>query len=106
MHVGDLDALEDAARGAERERGAWIVRVDVNLQGRLVPDHHQRVSERLERGLEIGAVEPLSLDDEHGAVAVPRPLLVDRVDSDLLQLRRHLGKCLASDRGRHPAEKL
>ena len=83
VHVRDLDAADRAARGAERERAARIVGVDVHLQRRAVADDEQRVAELLELGFELVGVEALALDDEHGAVAVARQLLVDRFEAEL-----------------------
>ena len=91
MHVRDLDSLDRASGGAERERGPWVVGVEVNLERGLVADDEQRVAEPLELRLEPVAIECLSLDHEDGAVAVARGLEVDRV---------HAGRCLGDGRGR------
>ena len=48
VHVRDLDLLERADGGPERERRARIVRVHVHLDRGRVADHEQRVAERLE----------------------------------------------------------
>ena len=48
VHVRDLDLLERADGGPERERRAGIVRVHVHLQRGRVADDEQRVAERLE----------------------------------------------------------
>ena len=104
VHVGDLDSLDRARGGAERERRAGVVGVDVHFQRGLVSDHHERVAELLELRLEPVAVERLSLDHEDGAVAV-----AGRLEMDGLDARRRLGgrRCrqrLARDRaGQSPA---
>ena len=77
-HVGDLDALDRARGGAERQRRARLVGVDVHLQRGLVADHDERVAEPLELRLEPVAIERLALDHEDGAVAVAGRLEVDR----------------------------
>ena len=48
VHVRDLDLLERADGGAERERRTRLVGVHVHLQRRRVADDEQRVAERLE----------------------------------------------------------
>ena len=106
VHVGDLDSLDRARGGAERERGAGVVRVDVHLERGLVADHHERVAEPLELRLEPVAVERLPLDHEDGAVAVAGGLEMDGLDAG-----RRLGggrgrQRLAGDRAGQPAEEL
>ena len=82
VHVRDLDAVDRPARDAERERAPGIVGVDVHLERARVADDEQRVAELLELVLERVAVEPFALDQEDGAVAVARELLVDRLDAE------------------------
>ena len=107
VHVRDLDALERPEARPRRERRPGLVRVDVDLQRGLVADDEQRVAEALELRLEDGRVETVTLDDEDGAVAELRELLVDRVEARLV---RRLGRCLrqrlAGERGDEPADKL
>ena len=99
MHVGDLDAVDRPGGRAQVERRARVVGVDVHLQRRRVTDDEERVAELLELGLERLGVEPGSLDDEDGAVAELRELLVDRVDrGDGGRVGRSLGNLLARDR--------
>jgi len=62
-----------------------------------VADDEQRVAQRLQLGLEGLPVEPLALDDEDGAIAVARELLVDRVETELLPVLRRLGDRFAGD---------
>ena len=62
------------------ESAARVVRVNVHLERRVVADDEQRVAHLLERRLERHLIEPVALHDEHRAVAVPRRLLVYRVE--------------------------
>ena len=76
----------------ERQRPPGIVGVDVNLQRRAVADDEQRVAERLELVLDRVGVEPRAFDDEDGAVAVARELLVEGLvgEARRRRLRRRL----------------
>ena len=98
VHVGDLDAVDDAARDRKRERASRVVGVHVHLQRGTVADDEERVAERLEVALEVVRVEVFALEDEDGAIPVARQLLVDRFDGDLV--RHALGRC----RDRLPAQ--
>ena len=69
------------------------------------PTTRSESPDRLERRLERGLVEPLALDDEHGAVAVLRELLVDRVERQRLSLHRRVGQRLARELERKPARR-
>ena len=106
MHVRDLDAVDHAHGGPDRESRAWLVRVDVHLQGGGVADDQQGVAQLVQLGLDRLGVELLPFDEESGAVAVARELLVDRVDRRLPGFHRRLGKPLARDPGRDPADDL
>ncbi len=106
VHVRDLDAADDTARDAERERLAGIVGVDVDLQRRVVADDEQRVAELLQLAFERVGVEVLALDDEDGAVPELRELLMDRVEAELLLELGRLGQRLARQRGVDPADDL
>ena len=106
MHVRDLDAVDRSDRGPERERGARIVGVDVNLESRRVADDEQRVAEPVEPCLERLAIEALSLDDEHRAVPEARELLVYRVDAEAFRRHRRFGNRLARDDRRHATHDL
>ncbi len=105
MHVRDLDPLDGAHCGAERERRVRVVRVDVRLQRTRVADDHQRVAEPFELALERGLVEVVSLDDERRAVAEARLRLVDRLRRELL-LGRLGRQLLARQRGGDPPDQL
>ena len=105
VHVRDLDLLERADGGSERERRTRLVGVHVHLQcGRIAYDE-QRIPERLELLLERRAVEPGALDDEDGAVAVARELLVNGVEVQRL-LDRRVRNRLARHDGRDAADDL
>src|SRR3546814_12197272 len=76
------------------------------LPSALVADHHQRVAHPVELPLQPCRVEPLPLDDEDGAVAVPRQLLVDRVQADRLELLWQLRQLFARHSRGQPADEL
>ena len=83
VHVRDLDLIDDTDGSRRRERSPRIVRMDVHLDRRLVPDDEERIPEAPEHVLEPPGVEIVSLDDEAGAIPVARQLLVHRVDPEL-----------------------
>ena len=91
VHVRDLDPVDRAGVRPDRERGAGIVGVHVHLDGTRVTDDEQRVAELLQLSLERFAVEFLPFDQEHGAVAELRQLLMDRVVAQVLLDPRRLG---------------
>ena len=105
VHVRDLDALEDAERRSRAQCGSGVVGVDVRLERRRVADDEEGVAERREVPLERRRVERVARDDEDGAVAVARGLLVDRLDGDRLGFGG-LGERLAGEVGRDPADDL
>ena len=104
MHVSYLDVLDRADAGADRERRARIVGVDVHLQRVFVPDHEQGISEPLELRLERVGLE-ITLDHEGRAVAKARELLVRRLDGRSLDRRRLRQRLTADDRC-DPAQEL
>ena len=105
VHVRDLDLLERPDSGRERERSTGLVRVHVHLHGRRIAYHEERIPERLELLLQRGAVEPAALDDEDGAVAVARELLVNRFEIQR-SLDRGVRYRLARDDSRDAADDL
>ena len=105
MHVRDLDLLERSDGGSERKRVARLVGVHVHLHRRRIAHDEQRIAEVGELILQGRAVEPASLDDEDGAIAVARELLVDGAEVQLL-LDRRVGDRLAGDDGRNAADDL
>jgi hypothetical protein len=106
VHVRDLDPVDRALAHAERERGARVVGVDVDLERGVVADDEERVAEPLQLLLEAVRVEALALDDEDRAVAVLRQLLVDGVDAELLDLHGRVGERLAAHGCGDPAQEL
>ena len=107
MHVRDLDAIDRPCRDPERERPSGVVGVDVHLQRIAVSDDEQRVAELVELRLERARLELVALDEEDGAVAVARVLLVDRLDGDVLGGHgRRRGQRLAADGRRDPPHDL
>ena len=105
VHVRDLDALEDSERRSRAQCCSGIVRVDVSLQRGRVADHEQGVAERRQVPLERRCVESVARDDEDGAVAEARGLLMDRIGRDRFGLR-DLGERLAGQMGGDPANDL
>ena len=95
VHVHDLDPLDEADFRRDRQRRPRVVGVHVDLQRRVVADNEERVPELLERALERDLVEPLALDDEHGAVSELRQLLVDRLQGERVALDGCVGERLA-----------
>ena len=106
VHVRDLDAADCAACNAEGESAARVVGVHVHFERTAVADHEQRVTELLELGLELVGVEPLTFDDEHGAVAEARQLLVDRLEPEILLGLGRRRECLTGDRSLNTAHDL
>ena len=93
-------------RRADLERLARLVGVDVDLERFGIADDEQRVAELEQLGLDRVVVEVLAFDHEHGAVAVLRQLLVNRVDVQLLALRRRFRQLLACGRRCETADDL
>ena len=60
----------------------------------VVPDDEERVAERLQALSQTVGVEPFTLDEKDGAVAVARSLVVDRLLAQLVELDRDLGQRL------------
>src|ERR687891_114642 len=106
VHVLDVDLLDDADGGAERERGARLVRVEVHLHRAARADDHERVAEAPQLLLEPLGLGVVTLDEEGRAVAEARELLVDRLVRDRLEERRRLGERLAADVGEDAAQDL
>ena len=80
VHVRDLDRLDPARGGAERQRRARVVGMDVHPERGRVADDEERVAELLELALEGRRVEAFPLDHERRAVAELRELLVHGLD--------------------------
>ena len=106
VHVLDVDLVDDARGGAERERPAGIVGVDVDLHGARRADHEERVAEVLELALEPRGVDVLALDEEARAVAVAGELLVQRLDRERRLEDRRGRQRLAAHVRRDPADEL
>ena len=106
VHVRNLDPIDRAGAGADRECGPRVVRVHVHLDRVGVADDEQRVADPIQLLFERVPVEVASLDHEHRAVAVSRELLMDGVEAQMLLDRRGLGKRFAAHGGRHAAHDL
>ncbi len=95
VHVRDLDPVDRADPRADRERGAGIVGVHVHLDRARIADDEERIAELLELVFERVPVEVFALDQEDGAVAERRELLMNRLVAQVLLDRRRLGDRLA-----------
>ena len=69
-HVGDVLALDRADAVEDGSRGAGVVGVDMDLEGRLVADDQNRVADLLESGHVRRRGQALAQNDEVDAVAV------------------------------------
>ena len=80
-HVADLHPLvgDDPDGAADREGALGLVGVHVHLRDRRVARHEQRVAEGVELRVERVEVELRALDEEDGAEAELRLLVVDRL---------------------------
>ena len=93
-------------RGAECERPAGVVGVNVHLERRRVADDEERVADPLELGLERVGVQALALDDEDRAVAELGQLEVDRIEADGVRLDGRVRDLLPGGAVDHPARDL
>ena len=80
--------------------------MDVDFERRLIADDEQRVAERLELLLDRIPIEPRSLHDEDGAVAIPRRFEMDRVGTGRGRSHRRGEDRLAGDRSGQPTKEL
>jgi hypothetical protein len=106
VHVLDVDLLDHAALGRERQSGAGLVCVDMHLDRARAADDEERVAELRQLALQLLGIDRLALDEERRAVAVARKLLMHGVERDPARNRLELGERLAADVRRNPAQDL